>query len=257
MLIRILTNCMFLEFVNKKRAKKFNEDLIHATEGKMDLMQIGTEKNEQIFKVVINPNAKKTICFIAGIHGDEHGGPYGALSFLEGDFHVPSHKRVIIIPLANPSAFQRNKRENADDVDINRHFLKKELSGECKCLWDALKHENINLLHTLHEDPSTDKFYLYYTHHKELAKDLRELATKYFQIYNDREILSKGEEQGQGDKVNDGLIPLPHVVLGSIEDKAIIELAIPYITTESPGKIDLKKRIAYNKDAIKMSINQF
>jgi hypothetical protein len=248
---------MFLEFVNRKKAKKFNEDLIRLTEGKCDLMQIGTENNQQIFKVVINPNAKRTICFVAGIHGNEEAGPYGVLSFFESGFHVPSHKRVIIIPLANPWGFEKGKRENADNEDINRHFLEKELKGECKFLWDALKYENIDLLHTLHEDPSTDKFYLYYTHHNELAKDLRELATKYFNIQEDGEALSVGEKQGEGDKIHKGLVPLPHVVRGTIEDKAIIERAIPYITTESPGKVDLKKRIAYNRDAIKMSINSF
>jgi predicted deacylase len=248
---------MFLEFVNRKKAKKFNEDLIRLTEGKCDLMQIGVENNQQVFKVVINPNAKRTICFIAGIHGNEEAGPYGVLSFLESGFHVPNNKRVIIIPLGNPWGFEKGKRENADNEDINRHFLKKELKGECKLLWDALKTEDIDLLHTLHEDPSTDKFYLYYTHHKKLAEDLRELATKYFIIQKEGEALSKDEKPGQGDKIRDGLCPLPHVVRGTIEDKAIIEKAIPYITTESPGKADLKKRIAYNRDAIKTSINSF
>lgn len=248
---------MFLEFVNRKKAKKFNEDLIHSTEGKCDLLQIGTQEGEQIFKLVINPKAKKTICFIAGIHGNEQAGPYGVLSFLESGYQVPRNKRVIIIPLANPIGFQKDKRENADDEDINRHFLDKELKGECKILWDALKHENIDLLHTLHEDPSTNEFYLYYTHHKELAEDLRELAKKYFNIQTKGEALSKDEKPGQGDKINDGLVPLPHVVRGCIEDKILIERAIPYITTESPGKIDLKKRTEYNKNAIKMSINSF
>lgn len=248
---------MFLEFVNRKKAKKFNEDLIRLTEGKGDLTQIGVENNQQVFKLVINPNAKKTICFIAGIHGNEEAGPYGVLSFLESGFKVPSHKRAIFIPLANPWGFEKGKRENADNVDINRHFLDKELKGECKLLWDALRTEDIDLLHTLHEDPSTDKFYLYYTHHKELAQDLRELATKYFTIQKDGEALSINEKQGEGDKIRDGLCPLPHVVRGTIEDKAIIERAIPYITTESPGKVDLKKRTNYNKDAIKMSINSF
>lgn len=248
---------MFLEFVNRKRAKKFNEDLVQATEGKCDLTQIGTKDNEQIFKVVINPNAKKTICFIAGLHGDEQAGPYGVLEFLRSGYHVPSHKRVILIPLANPTGFEQNKRENADNVDINRHFLKKELSGECKNLWDALKTENIDLLHTLHEDPDLKAFYLYYTHHKELAEDLRELATKYFDIFQKGERTSVEETEGQGDKVLNGMIPLPHVVRGTIEDKCLIERAIPYITTESPGKIDLKKRTEFNKNAIKMSINSF
>lgn len=246
---------MFLEFVNRKRVKKFNEDLITATENYANLMQIGTEMDQQIFKIVINPDAKRTVCFMAGLHGDEEGGPYGVLKFLESKFHVPKNKRVIIIPLANPTGFENKKRENADNIDINRHFLKKELKDECKCLWDALKNENIDLFHTLHEDPDLKTFYLYYTHHKELAEDLRELATKYFDIFKKGEILGKNEKQGQGDNVNDGLISMPHVVRGSIEDKFLIERGIPYITTESPGKIDLKKRAEFNKNVIKMVIN--
>lgn len=248
---------MFLEFVNRKKAEKFNEDLVKATEGCADLMQIGLKEDEQIFKVVINPDAKRTVCFMAGLHGDEEGGPYGALAFLESKFQVPKNKRVIIVPLANPTGFQNGKRKSADDRDINRHFFDKELKGECKCLWDALKHENIELFHTLHEDHELKNFYLYYTHHKELAEDLRELAKKYFDIYEKGERTSIDEDKGKGDKVINGMIPLPHVVRGTIEDKFLIELAIPYITTESPGKVDLKKRTEFNKNAIKMVINSF
>jgi hypothetical protein len=246
---------MFLEFVNRKKAKKFNDDLILATEGRADLMQIGDENNDQIFKVVINPKAKRTICFIAGLHGDEEGGPYGVLSFLKSNFYVPKHKKVVLIPLANPSGFEKGNRENADNIDINRHFLEKELKGECKLLWDTLKHENIDLLHTLHEDPDLKNFYLYYTHHIELAKDLRELAKKYFNILQKGEITCKNE--AKGDKVIEGIIPPPHIVRGTIEDKFFIEKAVQYITTESPGKIDLKKRTKFNENAIKMSINHF
>lgn len=247
---------MFLEFVNRKKAEKFNEDVINAAKGRANLMQIGVEGGDQIFKLVINPEAKRTVCFIAGIHGDEVAGPLGVLSFLESNFHVPANKRVIIIPLANPKGFEAGKRENADDVDINRHFLKRELKGECKFIWDALKNEDIDLVHTLHEDPELKTFYLYYTHHLELAEDLRELATKYFDIFAKDKKLPL-ESVRQSDKVINGMIPLPHIVRGTLEDKCLIEKAIPYIITESPGKVDLKKRIEYNKNAIKASINGF
>lgn len=248
---------MFLEFVNKKKAKAFNERLIKSVEGRANLMQIGTEGSDQIFKIVINPDAKRTICFVAGLHGDEEGGPYGALSYLESDFYVPKNKKVIIIPLANPKGFEMGKRENADDLDINRHFLKKELKDECKIIWDSIKEEDIDLIHTLHEDPGLKTFYLYYTHHLELAKDLRELATKYFDIFAKDKRQPLEDDVKQSDKVINGIIPLPHTVRGTLEDKCLIEKAIPYIITESPGKVDLKKRIEFNKNAIKTSINGF
>lgn len=248
---------MFLEFVNRKKAEKFNENVIKAVKGRASLMQIGVEGSDQIFKIVINPDAKRTVCFVAGLHGDEEGGPLGALSFLESNFHVPTNKRVIIIPLANPRGFELGKRENAEDMDINRHFLKKELKGECKFIWDALKHEDIDLVHTLHEDPELKTFCLYYTHHLELAKDLRELATQYFDIFAKEKRKPLEGDVKHSDKMINGIIPLPHTVKGTLEDKCLIEKAIPYIITESPGKVNLKNRIEYNKNAIKASINGF
>lgn len=250
---------MFLEFVNKKNAEKFNQDLIDATEGRGDLMQIGTERSHQIFKLVINPEAKKTLCFVAGLHGNEEGGPFGVLEFLKSDFHVPKNKRVIFIPLANPEGFKNGTRENGDDIDINRHFLDKELKDECKCVWDAIKDENIELLHTLHEDPTFRSFYCYYTHNKDIAEDLKTLAKKYFDIYNKSHKPPTEEDWNilYGDRIFDGLIPLPHEVTGTLEDKMLLEKRVPYITTESPGKAKLKDRAEFNKNAIKMVIHAF
>ncbi len=249
---------MFLEFMRRKNADKFNDELIEATKGRTDLIQIGTQDGHQIFKAVINPDGKHCVCFIAGLHGNEEGGPYGVLEFLKTDFHVPKHKKVVLIPLANPTGFRNGTRKNGDDRDINRHFLDKELKDECKCIWDAIKEENVELLHTLHEDPGLKTFYLYYTHHKELAEDLRELATKYFKIYgrDEREPLEK-DHKLYGDRVYDGLIPLPHEITGTIEDKVLMEKFIPYIVTESPGKAKLKDRAEFNKNAIKMTIHAF
>jgi hypothetical protein len=98
---------------------------------------------------------------------------------------------------------------------------------------------------------------LYYTHHLELAKDLRELATKYFDIFAKEKRKPLEDDVKHSDKVINGIIPLPHTVKGTLEDKCLIEKAIPYIITESPGKVNLKKRIEYNKNAIKASINGF
>jgi hypothetical protein len=248
---------MFLEFVNKKTAKKFNEDLLEAAKDHQ-ITQIGLDDDKQIFKIVINPDAKRTVCFIAGLHGNEKAGPLGALEFLKSGFHIPKNKKVIVIPLANPTGFEANTRENADKVDLNRHFLDKKLKDECKCLWDAIKDEKIDLLHTLHEDPDLSSFYCYFTHDQELAENLRELATKYFKIYDKSERKPlKSDASLYGDRIYEGLIPLPHTVRGGIEDKVLLEYFVPYIVTESPGQAELKKRIEFNKNAMKMVIHSF
>jgi hypothetical protein len=248
---------MFLEFVSKRTTKKFNEDLLEVAK-EYQITQIGLNDDQQIFKIVINPDAKRTVCFIAGLHGNEEAGSYGVLEFLKSDFHVPKNKRVIIIPLANPTGFEADKRKNSDDIDINRHFLDKDLKDECKCLWDAIKDEKIELLHTLHEDPDLNSFYCYYTHNQDIAENLRELATKYFKIYSKSERPPlENDVKLYGDKIYDGLIPLPHEISGCLEDRVLLEYFTPYIVTESPGKADLKKRIEFNKNAMKMVIHSF
>jgi len=251
---------MFNEFVNKKESLQFNKDLIEASNGYGELTEIGTSDGEQIFKFVLNPKAKKTICCIAGIHGDEKGGPYGALEFIKSKPHVPKNKRLIIIPLANPYGFKRNKRLCADGVDMNRHFMDEELKGDCKTIWDSIKDENISLLHTLHEDPDLKSWYCYYVEYKQIAEDLRELAKKYFPIFSGEKRKPLKQDEGgdcYGDKIYDGLIPGPHICRNTIEDKVYLDFAIPYITTETPGMVSMKKRTEYNKNAIKLILSQF
>lgn len=248
----------FQEFRGKKKYHEFTEKLAELTKGYADLMQVGAIDEYQIFKVVINPNAKRTIIFLAGLHGDEPAPCWGVLKFLETKFHIPSDLRIVILPLCNPVGFIKGIRQNAKGDDINRQFFNDDLSGEAKAIHDAVEDEKAIFLCTLHEDPSLHSFYLYYTKHKELAEDLRSLAQKYFSIYGkDKRDPIDGEKQElYNDKVYDGLIPLPHTRRGGIED-IIYEKGVPYITTETPGKALLKDRVDFVAKAIRMVIHAF
>lgn len=241
---------MFNEFVNNKESLQFNKDLIEASEGYGELTQIGTSDGEQIFKLVINPKAKKTLCCVAGLHGDEKGGPYGVLEFIKSKPYVPKHKKLVLIPLANPHGFKRNKRWCADGVDMNRHFMDEELKGDCKIVWDAIKDENMSLLHSLHEDGRIKSWYCYHTEYKRVAEDLRDLAKKYFPIFG---------KNGDcwGDKIEEGLVSTPISDKNTLEDKVYLDHAIPYIVTETPGLASMKKRTEYNCKAIKLILSQF
>lgn len=235
----------FESFVGKKKVEDYNTRLLQT---KHAVSEIGVVENHKMYKVVINPDATKTIGFIAGIHGDEPAGPLGVLKLLESNFHFPKSRKVVIIPLANPSGYEQGTRDNYEGIDINRQFDEKQLKDECKIIWDALKNEGIELLHTLHEDDDLEEFYLYHTEKDELAGDLRDLATKYFSVVKEGRLYD--------DLVMEGLIPLPHKRRGTIEDR-VYDSFIPYITTETPGKASLKKRVDYTVEAIKMSIYGF
>ncbi len=243
----------FNSFLGKKLAEDFNKRLVESS-GEL-ISSIGVVENYDIFKVVINPKAERTICFIAGVHGDEPAGPLGVLKFLEDHVYVPSTKRVIIIPLVNPTGFEARTRKNYQNLDLNREFDKKELQGEAKIVWDAIKNEKIDFLHTLHEDPEAKEWYMYHTEEKVLAEDLRDLAKKYFKIFDgkNKHPLTGEQDTIYDDKIYEGLIPLPHTRRGTIEDK-IYDFHIPYIVTETPGQESLQKRIDFNRNAMRLVV---
>lgn len=231
------------EFIGKKDHLAYINNLTEVCkEFEYGIEEIGSVSIHPIHKVVINPKGKYTLCFISGLHGNEKAGPYGILEFLKNNIRIHPDKRVIMLPLVNPHGFIRNLLEG-QDWDINKHFRDDELKEECKIVWDAIKNENIQFLHTLHEEPHLKEFYLYYTHHKRLAEDLKTIAEKQFKIYK------------PSDKIHEGFISLPHEIHGSIEEKLFVEHEVPYIATKTPGRCAMDKRIKYNKEAIKWIIH--
>lgn len=142
---------MFNEFIEKKQAKKFNDELIDATKGYSQLMQIETDHGDQIFKIVINPDSKKTICFVGG---SEKSGSSVILEFIKNKFHVPKSKKLILLPLAK-----------------NHHI---------KDIFDAIKDDYMILFCDFQETQTSN--WSCHTELKDLANDLTSLAKKYFNI---------------------------------------------------------------------------
>lgn len=157
---------MFNEFIEKKESEKFNDDVIKATRGYCQLTQIGLDEDNQIFKVIINPDAKKTICFVTG-DGRGKGGPYGVLEFLKNRIYIPERKKVVILPLTNPVSFNESSR-NEDD------------------LLQALQDDKLVILCVIKEDSDALALALNHMHLKELANDLKDLAQRYFSVSVDK-----------------------------------------------------------------------
>src|SRR3989344_998774 len=102
------------------------------------IMNVGKKKEYPLYKITIsNPGKpKKTICFSAGIHGDEIAGPLAVKKFIQ-DVNKKEYKgiKIIIFPVDNPYGFEKNKRRNYQNKDMNRHFLGKRLKGDDKKLY--------------------------------------------------------------------------------------------------------------------------
>jgi len=208
------------------------------------IKKIGTTgKNNEfpLFRVVINATspAKRTVCFSAGIHGEEPAGPFAVLRFLETcNLNAFKNVRVILFPIANPSGFDRGVRRNFLNKDLNGHFCHKNLTGENKLLYRGIRGERIFFFHALHEDEGTKSFYLYNFEKREekVYRDIIQLARTYFPINTRRKIYD--------DPARGGLII--NRKDGSFEDRMFRD-GIPFsMCTETPEAQPFEKRVQLN-----------
>jgi hypothetical protein len=200
---------------------------------------------QPIFKLKINEGKGKSVCLMAGIHGNEEGGPFGLLEFLKGN--IPNNVSLTVFPMINPYGFTKSIRRNEFNKDINRGFC--DISSDISKL--LVKHidEKFDLLCTLHEDPSSKELYLYYSDSSKINtyKKILDMGKKYFPV-NDKNSIHKN-------KAEDGLI-----FHGNLDktpkNKCSIETylfdrGVHYFTTEPPTKnVDLNKRIQFFKQLI-------
>ncbi|MGC8499780.1 MAG: M14 family metallopeptidase [Leptospirillia bacterium] len=116
------------------------------------------------------PGRAPRILIAAGIHGDEPAGPHAVLALLEQfakGWESLHRLQVEIVPLINPSGFDRRERHNVAGTDPNRTFGSPAPPPEIRLLMDDYRRRPIDLFIDLHEDVDTPGFYLY-----ELAPDL-------------------------------------------------------------------------------------
>ncbi len=95
-----------------------------------------------------------------GIHGDEQAGPEAIFRLLEDSACLP-RATWTIFPLLNPEGFDRNTRENADGLDLNRDYLHPTARESIahRAVIDELG--PVDLTFALHEDWEATGFYLY------------------------------------------------------------------------------------------------
>lgn len=102
----------------------------------------------------------KHVFMIGGIHGDEPAGMNSILVFLKNINENLSRLRNVkpnnisldIIPMANPSGWEKCSRLTANGVDINREFHQKK-DGEIAVIKNFIRHRKYDLIIDRHEDP--------------------------------------------------------------------------------------------------------
>ncbi|MDO8538049.1 MAG: DUF2817 domain-containing protein [archaeon] len=217
----------------------------------IQISKTGKQKEFPLFKIIINPKAKQSICFSAGIHGDEYSGPFGVLKFLKEFKNKNKKLKIIIFPCANPFGFEFKKRNNFNNSNLNRKFSEKNLADERKPLFDSLKKENLQFFLSFHEDDELNGCYLYA--YAKTVNDLNvfqailSITKKHASLQLSKKIYKH--------KANQALIHNPKAD-GSFEQRMFKE-GILSACFEVPDKLSLKKMNKINAEAMKTVVSFF
>jgi len=101
-----------------------------------------------------------SIYLSTGIHGDEPAGPLAALRLLQEN-QWPANAELWFCPCLNPMGFVLNRRENDQDVDLNRQYRHLEaVETRAHIAW-LERQPQFDLCFCLHEDWESHGFYIY------------------------------------------------------------------------------------------------
>lgn len=241
------------EHTESKRYGSFTDKLTDICARRISTVMktIGMAEGYDLYYVVVNPRAYKTILVTAGIHGNEQAGPLAVLEYLK-ETRFPINVRLIMIPLLNPVGYVRQLRHNGEDRDLNRQFMRKEedMQDEARIISQILENQHVDLFLSLHEDRGATGFYMYYSNEKRRTKykPLLEVVEKHIKINEQKTI--------HGDKAEKGMIlvdsrnrPSP-AHCKSLEEWVRRKMRAHYICTETPGHLPLPQRVACNKAII-------
>jgi predicted deacylase len=183
----------------------------------------------------------KRVLITSVAHGDETSGLSAILNLINDGFE-DNDVDVSFIPLLNPTGFIKGTREDEEEKNPNRGYIRDldPISSEGEII-----KKNIRILNALardafldmHEDPREKNFYMY-EYAKEqsvVAKEILKIGKKHFKKLFDGGILNSEEDNEDG----------------SLEDYMHENGSKISIVTEIPGKWPIEKRIEASIEIIK------
>jgi len=100
-----------------------------------------------------------TVMLSAGMHGEEPAGVEGVLRWLEQG--NPGNVNWFVLPCINPFGWERNRRTNAQQCDINRQFHRDTETPEAELIKRLVRGRRFRFSMEFHEDVDATGFYLY------------------------------------------------------------------------------------------------
>lgn len=87
---------------------------------------LGVTNNKKEIEMHKFGNGKNVLIIIAGIHGNKHYTVQVAMNIIDSiknnTIIIPDDKAIWVIPNLNPDGFEKNKKLNNNNVDLNRNF---------------------------------------------------------------------------------------------------------------------------------------
>ncbi len=216
---------------------------------KLPIEVIGYETSKRsriqypIYRLIIHPNLKETVCIVAGLHGNEIAGPLSIPHMITNILHeLPEHYRYVIYPMINPSGFDLRQRFDADNRDLNAIYSTTLKSGNYhevqEFYQDALKFAPFEAVITLHEDSERDQFYMYGLGKENLPyyHAICGFARIWIEPWSNAEIEGCCTDE-HGFILSNAR---DHAFDGALYKQGLTKLAFTY---ETPGRLDLNFRV--------------
>ncbi|BCW99064.1 MAG: hypothetical protein KatS3mg024_1891 [Armatimonadota bacterium] len=184
------------------------------------------------------------ICISTGMHGDEPAGPETLLEAMRRlrDNANRLDADILLFPCDNPTGWELNTRENWQGRDLNREFMKQDQAEEIRIVEAALAGQRFDFTLDIHEDIDTYGMYLY-----ERARPGRaSLAEEMIAALRRRGCPIEESDVIEGLPASGGIIVPKGPLRRSNLPKAVYfwhHGVLQLITTESPGKLDLDRRV--------------
>jgi len=219
--------------------------------------KIGEEEFEKIemtypiYRIRVNPGAKKIFCLVAGVQAYEIAGPMTVLELVRDPWsYLSKGIEYRIYPVINPTSFDLRQRNDDDGVDLNtldRRVIHNEKFEEVAAFYKDIRESKFEVFLSLHEDVDETRFYAY-TFEKEPEVIYDKIV---------KESAKLADVVGEGKKMYGDVLDREGQIINhhdhSFEDfifcnkKASISLC-----TETPGKLPLSERIRINLRNIKL-----
>lgn len=214
---------------------------------------------------------KPNLLIVGGFHGEEPAGPLAILKWIETvNSGYLNKANLTFLPVVNPIGFNRGSRYARKGQKTNGGFCStvegcfKYGSNDKLAVEGELLMENIDILVkaakdgiiSLHEDVTTDKFYIYdfeaSSRSSSFSKAMRDEESKFFEVIDNG---VKVNEEGDPDSFAiNGIVHNHHD--GSFEDYLFHSGVRHCITTETPGLgIGVEKRVDVGVALINKFIN--